>query len=113
MGHQAELGGQHDLVAAALQRLSHEFLVDVGAVDFGGVDERHPEVECAVDGADRFGVVAAGAGVAVRHAHRPQADARYRQVLELDVLHVTPPVSGLADVPSVLRLWVRYTQETV
>ena len=41
VGDQAELGGQHDLVAAALQRPADEFLVDVGAVDLGGVDERH------------------------------------------------------------------------
>ena len=47
------------------KRPAHEFLVDVGAVDLGGVDERDTEVECAVDGADGLGVVAAGAGVAV------------------------------------------------
>ena len=33
------------------------------------------------------GVVAAGAGVAERHPHRTQADARYVQVSQIDVLH--------------------------
>ena len=35
----AELGGQHHLVAAALERAADELLVDVRAVDLGGVDE--------------------------------------------------------------------------
>ena len=71
----AELGGEHDLVAAALDGPADEFLVDVRAVDLGGVDECHPEVEGAVDGADGFGVVASGAGVGEGHAHGAQADS--------------------------------------
>jgi hypothetical protein len=62
---QAELGGQHHLVAAALERLADQPLVDVGTVDLGGVDERDAQVDGPVDGADRLGVVAARAGVAV------------------------------------------------
>ena len=38
VGHEPELGGEHHLVAAALDRAADEFLVGVGAVDLGGVD---------------------------------------------------------------------------
>ena len=88
VGDEPELGGEHHVVAAALDGPADEFLVDVRAVDLGGVDEVDAEVERAVDGADGFGVVGAGAGVAVRHAHCAKADARYCQVAESCVLHV-------------------------
>ncbi len=39
VGHEPELGGQHDLVAAALEGAADELLVGVRAVDLGGVDE--------------------------------------------------------------------------
>ena len=86
--NEPEFGGQYHVVAAVLECPADEFLVDVGAVDLGGVDEVHPEVEGAVDGADGFVVVGAGSGVAVRHAHCAKADARYCQVAESCVLHV-------------------------
>ena len=73
--HEPELGGEHHLVAAALEGAADEFLVGVGAVDLGGVDQGDAEVEGPVDGADGFGVVAAGPGVGGGHAHRAQADA--------------------------------------
>ena len=65
VGDQPELRGQHHLVAAALQRPADQFLVDVRAVDLGGVDERDAQFERPVDGPDGFVVVAARAGVAV------------------------------------------------
>ena len=43
----AELGGDHDLVAQRRQRLPDEFLVDVGPVDLGGVEERDPACSTA------------------------------------------------------------------
>ena len=58
---EAELGGQHDLVAAALDGPADQLLVEVWAVDLGGVDVGDPQVQRPVDGADRLGV-AAGAG---------------------------------------------------
>ncbi len=84
---QAELGGEHDLVAAAFDRPADEFFVDVRTVDLGGVDEVHAQVECAVDGPDRFVVVGSGAGVAVGHAHGAQSDAGDVQIAELGILH--------------------------
>ena len=70
------------------ERPADEFLVGVRAVDLGGVDQGDAEVERAVDGADGFGVVGAGAGVRERHAHGAEADPGDVQVSELDVLHV-------------------------
>ena len=84
---EAELGGEHHLVAAALDGTADEFLVDVRAVDLGGVDEGDAEIESAMDGANRFVVVGSGAGVAVGHAHGSQPDARDFEVAELRVLH--------------------------
>ena len=91
MGDETELGGQHYLVAAALECPADEFLVDVRAVDLGGVDQGHAEIERPVDGADRFGVVAAGAGVAVGHAHCAQADAGDGQVAESSRVFMCDP----------------------
>ena len=71
----AELGGEHDVVAAVLDGLPDEFLVDVRTVDLGGVDEVHPEVERPVDGPDGFGVIASGPGEGEGHAHGAQPDS--------------------------------------
>jgi hypothetical protein len=70
VGHEPELGGQYDLVAAVLEGVADEFLVGAGAVDLGGVDQRGAQVDSPVDGADGFGGVAAGAGVGGGHPHR-------------------------------------------
>lgn len=57
---QTQLGGQHHLVATIPQRLADQFFVDVRAVDLGGVDERQPQIEGAVNRPDRLCVVGAG-----------------------------------------------------
>ena len=59
----AELGGEHHLVAATLDGATHQLLVDVRAVDLGGVDEGDAEVEGPLDGANGLRVVGACAGV--------------------------------------------------
>src|SRR5207237_1086906 len=64
VGDEAELGGHHRLVTASLQGPADKFFVGVRAVDLGGVDQGDTQVECPVDGTDRFGVVGSGAGVA-------------------------------------------------
>ena len=58
VAHDPELGGQHHLVAPVGDGLAHQLLVGVRAVDVGGVQERHPEVEGLADGGDRLGLVA-------------------------------------------------------
>jgi hypothetical protein len=75
VGDEAELGGHHDLVTAAPDRLADEFLAVERAVDLGGVDVGHAQVQRAVDGADRLGVIEApAAGVGPGHGHGAQAD---------------------------------------
>ena len=83
----AELGGEHYLVAAPLECPADEFLIDVRTVDLGGVDEVHAQIERAVDGPDRFGVVASGAGERERHAHGAEANPPHVQVSKFCSLH--------------------------
>jgi hypothetical protein len=92
VGHEAELGGDDDLVAPALDRLPDDLLAVERAVDLCGVDVGDAEVECAVDGADGFGVVeGAAGGVGAGHGHGAQADPGDRQVPECGVLQRRTP----------------------
>ena len=56
--HVAELRREHDLVAPARDRAADEPLVRERPVHVGRVEERHAELERAVDRRDRLGVVA-------------------------------------------------------
>ena len=94
VGDEAELGGEYDLVAAILDRPSDKLLVGERPVDLGGVDERHPQVERSMDGADGLGIVTARPAVSVGHAHGTQTDAGHVQSSQVDVLHV--PVSSFS-----------------
>jgi hypothetical protein len=72
VAHRApELGGQHDVVAAALERLADDLLRLAGRVDVGGVDEVDAGVQRGVDDAD--GVVVVGVAPGAEH-HRAQAE---------------------------------------
>ena len=82
VAHDAELGGQHHLVAAVGDRPPDQLLVGARAVHVGGVEQRDPEVERAVDRRDRLGLV--GAAVELRHAHAAQALRRYGQALRAE-----------------------------
>ena len=64
------LGGEHDVVAAALDRLGHDLFRLSARVHVGGVDEVDPGIERGVDHVDRLVVVV----VAPRaEHHRPEA----------------------------------------
>lgn len=63
MGDKSEFRGQHDGVASAFERSADEFLVGLGPVHLGAVDEGHTEVDGALDCADGLSVVAASTGV--------------------------------------------------
>ena len=65
------LVAMHDSVALASDGPSYQFFVDVRAVDVGGIEKIDAEFEGAVDGGERFGVVASA--VEFRHAHAAQA----------------------------------------
>ncbi len=64
----AELRRQHDLVPARRDGLTDQGLVRERPVHVGGVEERHPQIEGAMDGRDRLGVVAGAVGLAHPHA---------------------------------------------
>src|ERR1700675_5173537 len=68
----SELCGQHEFVALALDRASDEFFILVWSVDVGGIEEVDAEFERAMNGRDRFGVIASG--VKLRHAHAAEAE---------------------------------------
>ncbi len=51
---EAELGGDHDLVAERRQRLADEFLVGERAVDLGGVEEGDAALDGRADQRDRL-----------------------------------------------------------
>ena len=67
----AELGGQHDLVAPVGDRAADQLLVGAAAVHVGGVEEAHAQLERAVDRRDRFGVVALAVELGHPHAAQP------------------------------------------
>ena len=69
---EAELGGDDHSVAPALQGTSQELFVVEGAVDLGGVEEGHPELDSSLDGGNRFWIVADAIGLAHPHASQPE-----------------------------------------
>jgi hypothetical protein len=84
---QPELGRDHHLVPAARESPAEQLLVDERPVDLGRVEERHPQLDRAVDGADRLGVVGGRAGVERRHAHQAEADAGDVEARQRYVFH--------------------------
>lgn len=84
---ETEPGRRHDLVTAARQSLAEKLLAGVRVVDLSRVDERHPQLQRLVKGADRFRLIRPGAGVAVGHTHRTQTDPRHFQFAKFDAFH--------------------------
>jgi len=82
----AELRGQLHVAAAVRDRAADQHLVVTGAVDVRGVDERHAEVQGAVDGRDRF--VPVGGAVPLAHPHAAQALRRHGELAEFGGAHV-------------------------
>jgi hypothetical protein len=68
----AELRREDDLVAAVAYRAPHELLVVTGAVDVGGIEEGHAELERPVDRRDA--VVVDGIAVGPGHRHAAESD---------------------------------------
>src|SRR3954447_25092420 len=102
MADETELGRDLHLVTAALDGTSHDPLAVEGPVDLGGVDVRDAELECAVDGANRLGVVQRSAGhVGACHGHGAEADAGDHEVAEVCVLHQTSSLDGAGGVSGV------------
>jgi hypothetical protein len=73
---EAELRGEHNIVATPLEGAADEFLIRVGAVDLRRVDVRDAQVERSLDGADRLGFAARRVEVIAGHRHRAEPDVR-------------------------------------
>ncbi len=72
IAHDAELCGQHDLVALAFDGAADEFFILVRAVDVGRVEKRDAKFERPVNGGDGFVVIASA--VKLGHAHAAEAE---------------------------------------
>ena len=76
---EAELGGDHHLVAEGRERLAHQLLVRERAVDLGGVEEGDAALDGRPDQRDHLLLVGRRA-VAEAQAHAAEPDGRDFQV---------------------------------
>ena len=86
---EAELGGDHDLVAEGRERLADQVLVGERPVDFGGVEEGYAALDRRADQRDRSPRVVRGA-IGEAQAHAAEADRRNLEAAlsKLALLHV-------------------------
>ncbi|CAN5572169.1 hypothetical protein BH20ACT19_BH20ACT19_07730 [soil metagenome] len=94
----AELGGEHDLVPAALDRPADEALVGERPVHVGGVEERHPELERAADRGDRLVLVGRAVELGHAHAAEPLCGDLEPLASERALVHVVSASVGLVAV---------------
>ena len=83
----AELRGDRDLVANALQGFANQLFIRVRAVDLGGIKERHAVLVCR---ADCFQALLFGRGGSVirADAHASRAEFGYLQCAEFPLFHL-------------------------
>src|SRR4249919_4134942 len=79
-----ELGGDHHLAPNGRERLAHQLLVRVRAVDLGGVEERHAEIHGRADHADHVPLVL-GRAVAGAHSHAAEPEGRDFEALPAEL----------------------------
>ena len=84
---EAELGGDGDLVADRCEGLADQFLVDVGAVDFRGVEERDASLVSVANHADALGAVHTRTVVPAAEAHVAEAKLRHLQASQFPGFH--------------------------
>ena len=84
---EAELGGDRDLVADRCEGLADQFLVDVGAVDFRGVEERDASLLSVANHTDALGPVHARTVMAAAQAHVAEAKLRHHQTSQFPGFH--------------------------
>jgi hypothetical protein len=69
---EAELGGDHDLVAPPLQRAAEQLFVGERTVDLGRIEQGNAELDRAVYRCDRLALVAWTVELAHPHAAEPE-----------------------------------------
>jgi hypothetical protein len=92
VAHVAELGGDHNLVAPVGDSASDELLVCERAVHVRCVKEVDPELERALDRADRLALV--GVAVELRHPHAAEPFGRHLQALASELLRIHPIIAS-------------------
>ena len=90
---EAELRGDDDLVAHGREGLADELLVDVRAVDLGGVEERDPAVDGGAQQVDHLAAVARVRAEALAHAHAAEPERGHLQAAGAEdaLVHVVSP----------------------
>ena len=83
----AKLGGDFDLIADGGKGFPNPFLTGIGAVNFGGVEERHAAFKGPADQGDHvlFFIVTA---VVSHHRQAAEADGGNLQRAELPMFHL-------------------------
>src|SRR5271157_1054479 len=77
VAHDAELGGEKNLLPAIVNGLADKNFVVAVAIDVGGVQEIDAEIDGAVNRGDGFGVIPRA--IKFRHAHAAKAHRRYER----------------------------------
>jgi hypothetical protein len=91
----AEFGGEDHLVAQRFERFADEFLVDVRAIDLGGVKERDAALDGAAQDTDHLVAVARVRAVALAHPHAAETESGHLQALaERSGLHDVLPLGS-------------------
>ena len=89
-----ELGGDHDIVADRLQRLTHQFLVVERAVDLGGVEQGDAPVHRGTEERDHL-LAWWSWPERLAHAHAAEAEGGHLQALRAEraCVHCSSPSS--------------------
>ncbi len=74
LAHDPKLGGKHDRIAPALQRLAHGDFVGVRAVHVGRIQESHAERERTLNQRDSLRLRDSAARVEIGQAHAAQSE---------------------------------------
>ena len=71
---ETELGRDHHRIALAANGTTDQFLIDQGAIDFGGVEQGHAQLNRAVDGRDALRLVCLTVHIPADTRHRHAAE---------------------------------------
>ena len=72
--HDAALGGHDRALAMANKGAAYQLFIDMRAVDIGGVEQGHANVERMMNDLDRHLIVTGAYVIAVRHAHAAKSN---------------------------------------
>jgi hypothetical protein len=100
---EAELGGDDDLVAHGREGFADEFLVAIGAVDLGGVEEGDSAIDRGAQQVDHLATVARVRAEALAHAHAAEPEGGHLQAAGAQDALVHGRVSSIGRVGGIMR----------